>query len=375
MDDFDLKKLQQEQDENDNKKLWINATGNAVQGFLNVPTAYELLKGQKMSRADVAGGMKSVADSLGDPTERQGKLYKAFKDAQEAKSLKSKSSDEEKFRDPNSVISKVFREKAKAAGQPVDETMSAFDIKNNLYDPKAMDEIKARGIVDRQNAAYANSFSAAEKEKDRQHQIALKSIEDAAKKKELNATQAKQRGLFKSGLEAEQQYRTATSDKNDYDPTAVGQIIDNSKWAPNWMKNDNAIKAQAAKDSWIESYLRDASGAAIPANERGAYEEIYFEMPGDPPEVVANKARLRQVKMESAAAGAGSDFSEEAIAGLNFPSQPQAPKKSLAAPLIPKANADSNMSKAPTGKLYDPRSDETIFQFSDGTEQRVKGRR
>lgn len=127
----------------------------------------------------------------------------------------------------------------------------------------------------------------------------------AMKAQDLSSTRAKQMGLYKNGVAAEQQFLDATNDSSDYDPTGSGQLIDNSDWAPNLLKNNKAIESQAARDAWVESFLRDASGAAISEKERGSYNKLYFPQPGDTADVVSNKKALRDEKMRSAAAGAG----------------------------------------------------------------------
>jgi hypothetical protein len=138
----------------------------------------------------------------------------------------------------------------------------------------------------------------------------------AAKEEELSVPKAKQRGLYESGLKAEQQYQNAVGDKNEYDPAGVGQLIDNDTtgWVPNVLKNNKAIEAQAAQSAWIESFLRDASGAAIPPSERSAYAKDFFAQPGDPENVVKNKQVLRQQKMDNALAGAGKSSKKEVAA-------------------------------------------------------------
>ncbi len=154
--------------------------------------------------------------------------------------------------------------------------------------------------------------------------IALKEKNEARalKSHELNSTRSKQLGVYNNGLRAEEQYLKATNNANEYDPTGSGQWIDNSSWAPNLIKNDKAIEAQAAQDAWIESFLRDASGAAIGKNEREDYKKIYFPQPGDTTDVVANKKALRNQKMESAAQGAGlSDVKISQNENTKFPKQ------------------------------------------------------
>jgi hypothetical protein len=135
-------------------------------------------------------------------------------------------------------------------------------------------------------------------------------------KTELGATQAKQVGLYNIGAKAEEQFNKAVADKNEYDPTGVGQWIDNSEWAPAWMKNSKAVEAQAAQANWVESFLRDASGAAIPPSERMAYAKDFFPQPGDTPEVVANKAEMRKQKMQNALIGAGPNASQYANSSM-----------------------------------------------------------
>lgn len=161
------------------------------------------------------------------------------------------------------------------------------------------------------------------------------------KEKELNATQAKQLGLYNIGREAESQYQSAVSDPNEYDPTAVGQIFDNDNtgWVPNWMKSNKAIESQAAQANWVESFLRDASGAAIPASERGAYAKDFFPQPGDTPAVIANKEAMRKSKMENSLIGAGSAGKQIMAQGNYFPKSQRKEKNSSMG--VDKANASS----------------------------------
>lgn len=122
---------------------------------------------------------------------------------------------------------------------------------------------------------------------------------------EISLSQAKQLGLHEMGQRAEEQYQAAVKDKNEYDPTQPGQWIDNSEWAPAWMRNDKANAAQSAQSAWVEAYLRDASGAAIPPSERMAYAKDFFPRPGDDDTTIANKAILRAQKAQNALYGAG----------------------------------------------------------------------
>jgi hypothetical protein len=130
-------------------------------------------------------------------------------------------------------------------------------------------------------------------------------IEKQRKEKEYSVAQAKQKGLFDSGLEAERQFREAVSTGNFF-PQKINPWNSND-FVPDALKSKESIQANSAQDRWIESFLRDASGAAIPPSERGAYAKDFFPKAGDTPEVVANKQRARELKMQSALVGATGD--------------------------------------------------------------------
>ena len=137
---------------------------------------------------------------------------------------------------------------------------------------------------------------------------------------ELNIAQSKQSGLYKSGLLANQQYLDATSDPDKYDPTSIKSGIRNL--GPYVAKSDLSKKAESAQSAWVESFLRDASGASIPTGERLNYAKDFFPRPGDTPEIVANKEALRAQKMETAKMAVGPKLKNiENVSVKSFPRQ------------------------------------------------------
>ena len=179
----------------------------------------------------------------------------------------------------------------------------------------------------------------------------------AAKKQkadDLSSAQAKQLGLAEMGNLANKQYQTALD--TGYDPTSYKNKLDTVSWAPQFFKSDEGKKAVAAQDSWIETYLRDASGAAIAPSERGAYADIYFARPGDTVEQVANKTALRNQKEKIALIGAGSKGQEK------FATQTM------------QAKQQSTQQRIPVKKQYSPGRDQTKIIYSDGTEEVVDGK-
>lgn len=160
-------------------------------------------------------------------------------------------------------------------------------------------------IVDEESAIFKKKTA----ERDTSFSDALKELQIEnlkSKQGELGAAQTKQAGLYKSGKEAEAQYLEATSDKEKYDPTSLLQAARNI--GPYATKSDLAKKAESAQSAWVESFLRDASGAAIAASERMNYAKDFFPRAGDTPEIIANKAALRKQKMETSKLGAGAKF-------------------------------------------------------------------
>lgn len=131
----------------------------------------------------------------------------------------------------------------------------------------------------------------------------IKRQERAEKEKELNVTQAKQLGIAKIGEIANKQYEEVIA--KGYDPTSYKNMADFQEWAPQFMKSPEGKQAVAAQTNWVEAYLRDASGAAIPLSERESYAAQFFPRPGDTPEIVANKAQLRLQKEQNALLAAG----------------------------------------------------------------------
>lgn len=74
-----------------------------------------------------------------------------------------------------------------------------------------------------------------------------------------------------------------------YDPTQFANRIPTMR---GWNSAEHT-QYQNAADAWIRAKLRKESGAQISEAEREQEYATYFPMPGDPPEVVAQKRRLR----------------------------------------------------------------------------------
>lgn len=82
-----------------------------------------------------------------------------------------------------------------------------------------------------------------------------------------------------------------------YNPTASTSRLDSR--LPGEMQSSKAQSYLAAKRAWINSNLRDESGATIQPHEFDSADKQYFPQPGEGPEIVEQKRRMR----ESAVAG------------------------------------------------------------------------
>jgi len=95
--------------------------------------------------------------------------------------------------------------------------------------------------------------------------------------------------------------RAAAADKivNDlvssgYDPSSLWKIKNSLPLVGNAISSkDDQLFAQAQND-FVSAVLRPESGAAISDKEREAEKVKYFPMPGDTPQVIAQKAEARQ---------------------------------------------------------------------------------
>lgn len=189
-----------------------------------------------------------------------------------------------------------------------------------------------------------------------------RAAERAAKKEELSGTQAKQMGLAEMGQRAASQYEAAIKKGAEktgwesYDPRSYGDWLQSQSWTPGFLKSEAAKESEAAKSAWVETYLRDASGAAIAPSERLNYAKDFFPVSGDSDQTVANKAELRAQKERNALLGAG----------------PGAKRfEKVETPQVPSLRkAEKSISK----KMYSPSQNKTKVIYSDGTEEVLDGK-
>jgi len=146
-----------------------------------------------------------------------------------------------------------------------------------------------------------------------------------------NLTENKQAGIAKQGLLSEKQYQDATTGDGAWDPTKQFQFIDSSNMEfMNQFKSPKAQNAHAAMRAWVETFLRDASGAAIAPAESVKYFSTYFPSAGDNPVTVEQKKQQRMQKVRTAAANgwiSEADLNQALAGGGSAPKRPLTPEQ------------------------------------------------
>ena len=195
------------------------------------------------------------------------------------------------------------------------------------------------------------------------------------------------------GKLAEDQYDSAVlagrdeelGGKGDYDPTSYFDYLDKLDITPNWMRSENGRAARNAMNSWVETYLRDASGAVIGVEERSKYYPIYFPMPGEGGIDIKNKKALREQKQKNMKLKAGQAGSQIQQNETGADGEIRATKERLdtyqQTPTDGKARLDKVLNKEPSGYpkyLYKDGKRVTVKdagQESDATGKGWKGER
>lgn len=129
---------------------------------------------------------------------------------------------------------------------------------------------------------------------------------DQLKDKQGQEYQAKSSGFYGRMLQSQQDYSTAKGDALDPRGTIRQYVHDKFPNLENEYLNDTTRQAadQAARN-FIAAQLRLESGAAISPEEFENQYRIFYPMPGDAPEVIAQKAAARKQATEAMRMAAG----------------------------------------------------------------------
>jgi len=269
MDDiFDLEKLKKDQEAAEKKKGIFGAIGSIGQGFADIPSSHELLYGGKSRRPDIAGSMKSLADNVGDPSERQAKLYQAFKGAKDMQAAKKQETEDALLDDGNSDRSKALM--AFGASRGIQGKTGREILQ--MMDPKKITESEADFSRQKRLREMDNNFSAQQNDLNRKNQFALQNADQQRKigeeQKQLAMKNDPQERL--KGLNA--------SDKVRFDNAVMvlkglddmGSALDKGRDTFS-LVGDNDYTAAARRAT--EGYGRMQSGGAINTQEEERFNK------------------------------------------------------------------------------------------------------
>lgn len=173
------------------------------------------------------------------------------------------------------------------------------------------EERARRAAADARAAEAAERAARSEARADRAEQRAI--ANDAAQRARLGApgaakaTEAHTKAAQFLGrmLEAEREYATVPADSRDA-RTVPGQWLhENLPGLENTFNSGDRQMSDQAARNFIAASLRQESGAAISAEEYRNQYRIFFPMPGDGPEVIAQKSRARAQAIEGFRIAAG----------------------------------------------------------------------
>lgn len=112
--------------------------------------------------------------------------------------------------------------------------------------------------------------------------------------KKLQENQAKSLRLYKRMRDASSNFISLIDPNGEvgFDPTSFWSGVE--EFLPNVLVRENKQQYEAFTQQWVQSVLRDDSGAAVPENEQNKYTKIFIPRFGDTPATV--QAKMRMIK-------------------------------------------------------------------------------
>lgn len=185
-------------------------------------------------------------------------------------------------------------------------------------------------------------------------------------------TEMQMRDIFMTARSKGAEKAFGELEKKGFRPESLLMYLQNA--LPNWLQSGDAQSYNAAMQMWAQGVLRMESGAAISRHEEAWYKRTFFTMPGDKPQTIELKKRLRNEYLATSAriAGAGPidpRFKEEAQKEL-FAAQDRIEQQVLASKRISGAvTTKSERQVLPSGQIvyHDPTTGKLVgIQDSKG---------
>lgn len=349
LDDFDLEKLKQEQADAEAQKTSILKQGGIADNLSNRQSFGNFFLGHMNPQIDSMGYARTMAAQVQDPVEQKKKLladYQALKTAKKADADEVLSA---AHRDPMSPESQRMRETLKGFGVPVSDKLSAADMKDYLpIMTKKLDVDgdvrKAKLLADAKANLVPKGYQMITDPETGEQKLAKL---DTAKPSQYQAATYGQRLA-----QAEDAFRKLSED--GYDPTSKTAAIQRLPKFPELMKSDEAKRQEQAERNFVNAQLRRESGSAIAPSEFASAERQYFPRVGDSPELLAEKAKNRQLVMAGLKAEAGDAWNQVAkqFAGLPAGAVPHKDGSKKSGDSIDSATADASETREVNGVIY-----------------------
>lgn len=259
--DFDPDKLNQESDDANNSKMWLNIANSAANNILSAPSASEIMLGQK--RAPINVGIDKVADGIKDPWDKQKKTYEAYKAAKEGQALESESDPDSKS---NMALKAMLISQGKAKAEDM-EGLSRKDLSSLYANPAELEKIKAQAQINFQNEMAkqkaAQGFTASENAKSRQADLDKENLKRTIEQAKKNDPQDRLKNM--SGTD-KARFDNALMVARSIDE--MGSALDQGNNTFSLIGDNNYTEAQRKA---AEAYGRMQSGGAINKDEEDRF--------------------------------------------------------------------------------------------------------
>lgn len=189
--EFDLEKLKKEQEEYSNNKGLLDLAGTIGQDFANQPTAYEVLYNKKLGGNNVKGVTDAVSKNMVDPMAKSKMDMETFNNYRAIEDAKKKDVLQAEQRDPlskRSVGAKAAYNQFSKYGVQIDPNDTEETLIQRYGPISELMNNKIRNLGDIEKIRIQKGLDAQEKEKDRQNQAYLKSLDDQKKSDPKNLT-------------------------------------------------------------------------------------------------------------------------------------------------------------------------------------------
>lgn len=260
-EEFDEEELKKRAEDANNKKAIYGAIGTVAQGFADIPSAYELIKGKSIGgKPNLKAGFDALASNVEDPWEKQKKTYEMYKAAKENKALKDSA-------DPSSKRANAIRGAIATRHKLDPATLSDLNEKDliSVYgDPGKLAEIQAQSEVNFNNQKALKDMDL---RGDMQKLRLQKQIESEKQNYEDNREKSTTFGLARTKDDAKK-LKEAAEIKSGFDANVKELISLREKYGAESLNREAVARArQLSKDLLLKKKNLESLGVLSKSDE------------------------------------------------------------------------------------------------------------